>query len=72
MVRCLGRIGYTLEHKRAILRYLDHPDYTVRFNAVQAMYKLDDESRQLLLDFNTKMNGILSGAIEHVSEPLLL
>lgn len=72
MVRCLGRIGYTLEHKRTILRYLDHPDYTVRFNAVQAMYKLDDESRQLLLDFNTKMNGILSGAIEHVSEPLLL
>lgn len=72
MVRCLGRIGYTPEHKRAILRYLDHPDYTVRFNAVQAMYKLDDEARQLLLDFNTKMNGILSGAIEHVSEPLLL
>lgn len=71
MVRCLGRIGYTSEHKYTILRYLEHPDYTVRFNAVQALYKMDGEARQLLLDFNTKMNGILSGAIEHVSEPLL-
>lgn len=71
MVRCLGRIGYTAEHKYTILRYLDHPDYTVRFSAVQALYKLDEEARQLLLDFNTKMNGIFSGAIEHVSEPLL-
>ena len=71
VVRCLGRIGYTSEHKYTILRYLDHPDYTVRFSAVQAMYKLDAEARKLLLDFNTRMNGILSGAIEHVSEPLL-
>lgn len=71
MVRCLERIGYTSEHKYTILRYLEHPDYTVRFNAVQALYKMDNEARQLLLDFNTKMNGILSGAIEHVSEPLL-
>jgi HEAT repeat protein len=71
LVRCLGRISYTHEHKQAILTYLDHPDYNVRFYAAKALYTLDDEARNMLQDFNRGMNGILSGIINHISEPLL-
>jgi hypothetical protein len=48
--------------------YLDHPDYTVRFNAVQALISLNPEA---ITSMNPARKEALSGIIRHVSEPLL-
>ena len=68
LVRCLGRTGHTDEHRQLVEGYLDHPDYTVRFNAVQALISLDPEA---ITSMNPARKEALSGIIRHVSEPLL-
>jgi hypothetical protein len=70
VVQCLGRIG---EQEDVVLlgKFLDHPCYPVRFEAVGALKKFGIHGEAFLQTFSGKDPGNIEGILRHFSEPLL-
>jgi len=71
LVICLGRIASDDSHTQALTKYLEHPNYAVRFEGVKALANLGREARRILDERNLAMGESLSSMIRHVDEPLL-
>ena len=70
LVNCLGKIGDPSRHTSIIARFLDHPAYSVRFQAAQALKQLGPEAYLILLQAGAEKEG-LDKIIRHINEPLL-
>lgn len=71
VVQCLGRIGDTDMDIPVVGKFLSHPSYAVRFEAVSALKKLGANGERLLRDFNTENNRGIQNLLNHFDEPLL-
>ncbi|GHN01749.1 hypothetical protein WSM22_32380 [Cytophagales bacterium WSM2-2] len=71
IARSLGKIGHAETHWRLLRQYLHHPEYQVRFEAVQSLSKSGVVARKMLDDANKELNQNLGQLILHVDEPLL-
>jgi hypothetical protein len=68
---CLGRIGDMEKDVTVIGKFLSHPSYVLRFEAVAALRKLGSDGEAFIEKFNKEHVGDIKGIIEHFSEPLL-
>jgi HEAT repeat protein len=69
IARSLGKIGYADIHWKALSEYLKHPNYAVRFEAAQSLFKSGNNAKQILNSSNA--DGTFSSMIQHVEDPLL-
>lgn len=70
-LRCLALIGDVHEDVKLLCKFLSHPLYAVRFEAVCALRQLGAHGNAALRDFNNHNDGCLDGMLLHFSEPLL-
>jgi hypothetical protein len=71
LVRCVGSLGEPARHANDVVRFLEHSDYYVRFEAALALEKLEPEGPEALERFNHANGRCLEGIIRHIREPLL-
>lgn len=71
VVQCLGRIGDTDADVPVVGKFLSHPSYNVRFEAVSALKKLGPKGEDFLRDFNSENNRAIDNLLHHFGEPLL-
>lgn len=71
LVYAIGRIAHERRHRDAILSFIDHPSYSVRFEVIKAMNTLGEEGKGELRLVNQASNGIYANIMSHVEEPLL-
>jgi hypothetical protein len=67
IARSLGKMGATEAHWNALLSYLAHPEYTVRFEAASALQQAG--KNDLLKAHQASLH--LEALVKHVEEPLL-
>lgn len=70
VVKCLGSIGDSETDVDLVGRFLEHPSYEVRFEAVSSLKELGPQGEALLQTFTVDNNKIDS-LLRHFSEPLL-
>jgi HEAT repeat protein len=71
LVRCVGRIVMPGNGFAVLRRFLDHPYYVVRFDAVKTICSLGPEQQKELEAFNSAHGNSYSRIMLHVTEPLL-
>ncbi|HYC86461.1 MAG TPA: HEAT repeat domain-containing protein, partial [Chryseosolibacter sp.] len=71
VVACLGKIGDPSADCELLARFLEHPVYQVRFQAVSALRKLGDEGNACLTLYSARSRYAINNIINHFSEPLL-
>lgn len=71
VIRCLAAIGDTETDVALVGKFLDHPCYTVRFEAVAALKKLGAHGERMLREHRAHDQVALEGILRHLSEPLL-
>jgi len=71
VVACLGKIGDPETDVGLVGKFLGHPCYPVRFEAVSALKKLGSHGEKYLHDFNLNSNQNIKPLLRHFSEPLL-
>jgi hypothetical protein len=71
LLNCLGKIGDPARHTAAIGAFLEHPTYSVRFQAALALKQLGDEGDRWLRQENARQEQALEKIIRHIEEPLL-
>jgi|GEM_PF-4441209 len=71
VVSCLGKIG-DIDADAALLgKFLAHPTYAVRFEAVAALRKFGEKGEYYLRNSKARSDFSLDGIINHFSDPLL-
>lgn len=71
VVKCLGTIGDKEADVAQLAKFLDHPDYAVRFEAVASLKKFGIEGEDVLRIYGSKDRARIDGILRHFSEPLL-
>jgi HEAT repeat protein len=71
IIQCLVRIGDPVSANKIITKFLQHPVYHVRFEAVKALIKNGDAGRKELNHFEEQTGSLLAGITRHLEEPLL-
>lgn len=71
VVQCLGRIGDNEADLDVVGRFLEHPCYSVRFEAVSALKELGLPGEEFLQRFNIANNNKIDSILRHFGEPLL-
>jgi hypothetical protein len=71
VVRCLGSIGEKETDVDLIGRFLEHPCYAVRFEAVSSLKKLGTPGEEFLQRFNVNNDNKIDSMLRHFSEELL-
>ncbi|HTH57205.1 MAG TPA: hypothetical protein VL728_14240 [Cyclobacteriaceae bacterium] len=69
IAKTLGKIGYAENHWKVLSGYLTHPNYSVRFEAAQSLYKSGNQAKYILNRANSE--GSLTTILMHVEDPLL-
>ncbi|MEX1241106.1 MAG: hypothetical protein WEB30_15385 [Cyclobacteriaceae bacterium] len=71
VMQCLGSIGDKERDVDLVGRFLDHPCYTVRFEAVSALKKLGLQGEEFLQRFSINNHKKIDSILQHFAEPLL-
>ena len=71
VLRCLANIGDVDVDLATVEKYLSHPLYSVRYEAVAALKKMGPGAASFLDDFNAKNCNKIDSLLRHFSEPLL-
>jgi hypothetical protein len=69
IAKSLGKVGYADNHWKVLASYLKHPNYSVRFEAAQSLFKSGSNAKHMLDSANTDRK--LDAIISHVEDPLL-